>query len=298
MTTQPTFRAPSALADQPAASRADIIQVDTALESMRDSGFDLTAAAGEPIDNSIEAGASLIRVLTRYGDKKQSIDEIAFADNGTGIDPGIVAHVLSMGYSTRYGQRGSLGRFGVGVKLAGLSLGKRIDVYTKQVGDPAIWHSYIDLSEIASKKQTHIVAEQVAGWPAEYKDAMIGPDGQQFGSGHAGHLRQDRPPRLQAVITAPAWTRSSATCAPSSPALTGSSSTRAWSSSSTARTVTLLDPLFLMDNPRIIERYKPEDPRGTVIDEDDIQIADGQSIHVTVTIVPVEFRWEEGVGGS
>ena len=46
---------------------AQIIQIDTALQSMRDSGFDLpTAACGEPIDNSIEAGANLIRVLTRY----------------------------------------------------------------------------------------------------------------------------------------------------------------------------------------------------------------------------------------
>ncbi len=112
--TTPTFRAPSA-PEEPAVGRADIIQVDTALQSMRDSGFDLTAAAGEPIDNSIEAGASLIRVLTRYGSNKASINEIAFADNGTGIDPGIVAHVLSMGYSTRYGQRGSLGRFGVAI---------------------------------------------------------------------------------------------------------------------------------------------------------------------------------------
>jgi hypothetical protein len=296
--TTPTFRAPGAPAEQPAVSRADIIQVDTALQSMRDSGFDLTAAAGEPTDNSIEAGASLIRVLTRYGANRASIDQIAFADNGTGIDPSVIAHVLSMGYSTRYGQRGSLGRFGVGVKLAGLSLGKRIDIYSKQIGSPAIWHSYIDLDEITSKKQTHIVAEQVASWPAEYANAMTGPDDQPFSSGtlvvfgkidrlpaggHYGTSLDQKHSELRAFLA------------------------RAYRKfldkglviELNGTKVTLLDPLFLMDNPRIIERYKPEDPRGTVIDEDDIYVLkDQEPVHVTVTLVPVEFRWEEGLGGG
>lgn len=297
----PVFRSPAAPADQPVASRADIIQVDTALQSMRDSGFDLIAAAGEPIDNSIEARASVIRVLTRYSGDKKSIEEIAFADNGDGIDPAIMAHVLSMGYSTRYGQRGSLGRFGVGVKLAGLSLGERIDVYSRRAGSQTIWHSYIDLREIADKsdkRQTHITAEAVPGWPEEYVGAMTGPDGQPFRSGtlvvfgkidrltsggHYGTSLSDKISDLRSFI---------------------------------ARTyryfldkglvielndtkVTLLDPLFLLDNPRIIERYKPEDPRGTVIEEDDIEIVPGQDpVHVTVTIAPVEFRWETQEGGQ
>ncbi len=297
MTNQPTFRAPSAQADEPVGARADIIQVDTALESMRDSGFDLTAAAGEPIDNSIEAGASFIRVLTRYGDKKQSIDEIAFADNGEGIEPAIVAHVLSMGYSTRYGQRGSLGRFGVGLKLAGLSLGKRIDIYTKRTGNPAIWHAYLDLSEITSGSQTHIIAEQVDTWPAEYKDIMVGHDGQQFSSGTlviyrkidrlpaGGHYGTSLDQKLSELRTFIARTYRDFLDQSLVIELNG-------------RAVTLLDPLFLKDNPRIIERYKPEDLRGTVLDEDDIEITDGNEIHVTVTIVPVEFRWEEGLGGA
>jgi hypothetical protein len=295
--TTPTFRAPSASAGQPSASRADIIQVDTALESMRDSGFDVTTAAGEPIDNSIEAGASLIRVLTRYGSKRQSIDEIAFADNGTGVDPGIVAHVLSMGYSTRYGQRGSLGRFGVGVKLAGLSLGRRIDIYTKKAGSPAIWHSYIDLGEIASKKQTYIVAEEVAGWPAEYKDAMTAADGRPFDAGtlvtfgkidrlaSGGHYGTSLDQKISDLRTFIARVYRKFLDQGLVIELNG-------------QKVTLLDPLFLMDNPRIIDRYQPADPRGIVVDEDDIEIADGHSIHVTVTTVPVEFRWKEGDGGS
>jgi hypothetical protein len=275
---------------------ADIIQVDTALESMRDSGFDLTAAVGEPIDNSIEAGASSIRVQTYYDAKRNSIQEIAVADNGVGIDSAIVAHVLSMGYSTRYGQRGGLGRFGVGLKLAGLSLGRRIDIYTRQL-DSAIWHAYLDLGEVAKGRQTHIVARVVEDWPAEYADAMRGSDGKFVKSGTL--VTYGKVDRLAAG---------------------GSYGTSLDQMLSELRTfiarayrkflekdlrielngtnVTLLDPLFLVDNPRIIQRYKPEDLRGTMIDAEEIEIANGQKITVTVSIPPVQFRWEEGDGGN
>lgn len=297
MSTQPVFQAPPGSAQQDHHSRADLIQVDKALESMRDSGFDLTAAVGEPIDNSIEAGASLVRVNTAYGKDKRAIEEIAFADNGTGIDAGILAHVLSLGYSTRYGQRGSLGRFGVGMKLAGLSLGRRIDVYTKQPGDSTIWHAYVDLGEIANGRQKHIEARAAAAWPADYQDAMTGSDGEHFTSGtlvvygkidrltSGGHYGTSLDQKLSDLRTFIARTYRNFLDKGLVIELNGAK-------------VTLLDPLFLKDNPRIIERYKPDDPRGTVIDEDDIEIKKDEFIHVTVTVAPIEFRWEEGLGGS
>ncbi|WP_424644586.1 hypothetical protein [Embleya sp. AB8] len=37
---------------------------------------------------------------------------------------------------------------------------------------------------------------------------------------------------------------------------------------------------------------------GKAIDRGTIEIVDGQSIEVTVTIAPVEFRWKDGVGGA
>jgi hypothetical protein len=58
MTTTPTFKVPAA----PGPNTSPLIEVDKALESMRDSGFDFFAAAGEPIDNSVEANATLIRI--------------------------------------------------------------------------------------------------------------------------------------------------------------------------------------------------------------------------------------------
>lgn len=299
MTTEPKFQAPSATRSEPASS-AEIIQVDTALESMRDSGFDLTAAAGEPIDNSIEAGASLIRVITTYGDKQRSIDEIAFADNGCGIDPSIVAHVLSMGYSTRYGQRGKLGRFGVGLKLAALSIGRRIDIYTKRPSDVSIWHSYIDLDEIRDKVQRRITAERIMSWPPAYKVAMRDTDGEPFTSGTlvifgkidklkaGGHYATSLPERISELRMYIARTYRKFLDKGLTVELNGTS-------------ITLHDPLFLMDNPRIIQRYKPEDVRGTVIDQGDFTITkDGADykVHVLVSLAPWQFRHKEGGGGQ
>ncbi|MFE3455967.1 ATP-binding protein [Nocardiopsis aegyptia] len=291
MSTETIFHAPN-----PDHGQAAIIQIDTALESMRDSGFDLTAAAGEPIDNSIEAGANLIQVVTAFGSKKQSIDEIAFADNGRGIKTDILPQTLSLGFSTRYGQRGSLGRFGVGLKLAGLSLGRRIDVYTKLAGEDTIRHAHLDLDEICEGRQTHIKAHEAPGWPEAYDKVMRDSDGVPFESGtlviygkidklvsggQYGTSMDEKLAELRTFI-ARAYRRF----------LDQGLVIRL-----NGNPITLLDPLFLLDNPRIIKRYPKQDVSGLVIDEEDIPIADGHSIHVTVTVAPLEFRWKSGEGG-
>jgi hypothetical protein len=276
---------------------ADIIQIDTALESMRDSGYDLTAAVGEPVDNSVEAEARIIRIQPTYSSTKQSIDAIAIADDGIGIDPAIMAHVLSLGYSSRYGQRGGLGRFGVGMKLAGLSLGRRIDVYSTRTDSDQIWHVYIDLDEIAKGDQAHIAAEAVTHWPTEYATLMQDKNGQNQPSGtlviygkidrltSGGHYATALAEKVSELRTFIARAYRSYLDKGLVIELDG-------------KKVSLLDPLFLMNNPRIIQRYKPRDVRGTVVDEADLEITSGHSIHVTVTLAPVEFRYRIRDGGE
>jgi len=296
VTTQPLFLSPDEF-------RGDLIQVDTALESMRDAGFDLTAAAGEPLDNSIEADATILRLEPVYSNDRKSIEELIFADNGTGIDPAILHHVLSMGYSTRYGQRNGLGRFGVGLKLAGLSLGERIDIYTKRAGDQQIYHSYFDLQEIREGKQRFTSTSTVETWPAAAAPLMkdttskdrngkandftsgtvvvFGKIDRLTGGGRYGTALPEKIQDLRKFVA------------------------RAYRKYlDTGRTIeiqgkkiTLHDPLFLMDNPRIIDKYRPKDPRGTIIEEADL-LVDGEKVHVTVTVVPEEFRPFSGAGGN
>lgn len=299
MTTNPIFQVPDAANSSASngAERADIIQIDTALESMRDSGYDLTAAVGEPIDNSVEAGASIIRVHPVFGPNKQSITDIVVADDGDGVMPNLMAHILSMGYSTRYGQRGGLGRFGVGVKLAALSLGRRIDVYSRQRNDAHIWHSYIDLDDIKNGTQEQILAEQVTDWPSAYAELMVDAEGKAFNAGtlvvfgkidrlaSGGHYATALDEKINELRTFIARAYRYYLEKGLKIYLAG-------------KPLTLLDPLFLMDNPRIIKQYKPLDVRGTVVEEADLEIMPGQSIHVTVTLAPEEFRHRSGEGGN
>ncbi|WP_157830952.1 ATP-binding protein [Bacillus sp. BA3] len=156
--------------------------MEKALESWRDSGFDLSTAIGEVVDNSIEAGSKIVKVVPYQNKKDKSIETIIFADDGIGITE-ILAQTLKIGFSTRYNQRKGLGRFGVGLKVAALSQGRRIDIYTKPFGQERYYHAYLDLGLIVSEEQTHIIANEVQGFPAEYTKHMGWEDGAPFESG-------------------------------------------------------------------------------------------------------------------
>ncbi|WP_405852428.1 ATP-binding protein [Streptomyces sp. NBC_00090] len=282
----------------PESQRSNVIQIDRALESMRDAGFDLTAAIGEPLDNSIQAEATLMRVLPVYGPKKKSIDTFIIADNGVGIDPAIMHNVLSMGYSARYNQRQGLGRFGMGLKLAGLSLGRRIDIYSKRASGPEIVHSYIDLDEIREGKQQYITSDEVSTWPEEATKLMVGRDGRPLASGTVVVIGKiDRLDGGGAYGTSLEEKISDLRKFIARAYRTYIDTGRAFELD--GKPVTLHDPLFLRDNPRIISRYKPQklDPRGQLIEEGDLEV-DGHKVHVSVALVPAEFRPWKGAGGE
>lgn len=159
---------------------SEIIQVDHAIESFRDSGFDLSAASGEIIDNSFESKARVIRIQT-YGNK--DIDEMVFVDDGTGIKKELMAQVLKLGFSTRYGSRTGLGRFGVGLKFASISMARRVDIYSKPFGDNNVYHSFLDLDLIRDNAQKTIKTETLENFPEKFKALLIDKNGKEFISG-------------------------------------------------------------------------------------------------------------------
>ncbi|WPP41536.1 ATP-binding protein [Paenibacillus hunanensis] len=272
---------------------SDLIQVDRALESLRDSGFDLSTACGETVDNSIEANASILKIKT-FGAKQ--IDAIAFADNGKGIDPRDLASVLKLGYSTRYNQRQGLGRFGVGMKLAGISQGKRIDIYTKPLGEEAIYHAYIDLTEISNGVQTEIRTEKFSNFPVEYDGLM--QDGQKSDSFESGTLviwsKIDRlveggkfgnsnQQRLQELtkFLARAYRKFI---------------NQGLKIQMNEKEIDLHDPLFILESKRASELLG-ENATAEIIQSDSIEI-DGQKVIYSVTLLPEEVRRVRGEGGE
>jgi hypothetical protein len=120
-----------------------------ALQSLRESGYTLAAALGEVIDNSIEANANRIWVDLRevQRGKRKAIDRIVAADDGDGMTDDILHHYLQLGYSTRYMSETTIGKFGVGAKLAALNFSTRIDVWSKTRIGASVRHVKFDLQE-------------------------------------------------------------------------------------------------------------------------------------------------------
>jgi hypothetical protein len=124
------------------------------LQSLRDAGYSLPAAIAEVIDNSIEAEANNIDVLIEDVEEKRKVhvDRIAVADDGIGMGTGpqgesILQHYLQLGYSSRYLSTTTIGKYGVGAKLAALNFAERIDVWSCTSAAEGWLHSCFDLEE-------------------------------------------------------------------------------------------------------------------------------------------------------
>ncbi|MFB4294853.1 ATP-binding protein [Nonomuraea sp. ATR24] len=139
-------------------AKIPVVLTGQALQSLRDSGYSLAAAIGEVIDNSLEAGAN--NILVRMDEappggrsKKSYVHRIVFSDDGTGMDTHTLHHYLQIGYSTRYMRTDTIGKYGVGAKLAALNFGKRIDVWSRTDANGSWQHVYFDLDEAIADEQ-------------------------------------------------------------------------------------------------------------------------------------------------
>lgn len=115
----------------------NVIVPDKFLKSTRDSGYKSTSSAiAELVDNSLDAGASVIRIFI-YTSGGQF--EIAVFDNGRGMNQEELAVALLFGGSNKYDSRASIGRYGFGLPNAGLSQAKGVIAITWKKEQPLIY---------------------------------------------------------------------------------------------------------------------------------------------------------------
>ena len=96
-------------------------------------GYDPEVAICDLIDNCIDADATSIDVkLKKNGQEGQSdiISSYVITDNGVGMDSDTLIGAFTLGTDREYRPR-SLGKFGIGLKSAGLSLGNEITIITR-----------------------------------------------------------------------------------------------------------------------------------------------------------------------
>jgi hypothetical protein len=135
-----------------------IVAVDKFIQATRDSGYKGTSSAvAELVDNSLQAGATEIAVsLSIAEDEKEHPIVLTVIDNGSGMDSHTLRTALRFGGSTRFNDRGGLGRYGMGLPNSSLSQAQRVTVHTWSTKGGKVFSSYLDLHEIASGALTSV----------------------------------------------------------------------------------------------------------------------------------------------
>jgi hypothetical protein len=97
------------------------------MHSLRDLGYDLPAAVADLIDNSLDAGATVVEI-DLASEWRGSF--LRVVDNGCGMTEGTLDEAMRYGSARRYGTE-DLGLFGLGLKTASLSQCRRLTVATR-----------------------------------------------------------------------------------------------------------------------------------------------------------------------
>ena len=151
----------------------------TLINSLRDMGYnDTTSAICEHVDNAIQWGATEVRVYFnqtgRRGD--YNIDVLVY-DNGAGMAPNVLKAAMAFGGSMCFDNRDGIGRYGVGMKTAALSLGPVLDVYSWQERG-AIYNMTLDVNEISNDTKNIVnLPEPVfrRDFPADVHNILVKP---------------------------------------------------------------------------------------------------------------------------
>ncbi len=141
------------------------------LSSLRNTGYDSYTAVEDIIDNSIDAGARNINVAINIIEKDL---RIVIADDGLGMNERILDEALKLGSATQKDEMSDLGKYGMGLCTASISMAKSLQVITKQSGGDYLYSSQ-DLDEIvkvddfvkelrkANKEEISLFKEYVTG---------------------------------------------------------------------------------------------------------------------------------------
>jgi hypothetical protein len=114
-------------------------------------GYRPESAICDIVDNSVSAGARSVSITLEVEpgmaeNRRNNAARYIIADDGTGMDKEAMLDALGLGVERNYNQ-GSLGKFGMGLKSAGLSQGDRIEVVS--CNDNGAWRkAVLDLPHI------------------------------------------------------------------------------------------------------------------------------------------------------
>ncbi len=125
----------------------------TLVASLRDVGYNhTTSALCEHVDNAIEAGATQIRIFFRQAGKRGDYEiDAAVYDNGRGMAPTVLKVATAFGGSLNFNNREGIGRYGMGMKTAALSMSPVLELYSWQETS-AFYNMTLDVDAIGKER--------------------------------------------------------------------------------------------------------------------------------------------------
>jgi hypothetical protein len=129
----------------------------TLMSSLRDVGYNSTTSAiCEHVDNAIQWGATEVRVyFNQRGRKGDWKIDVLVLDNGKGMAPNVLKVACAFGGSMLYDNRTGIGRYGMGMKTAALSMGPLFEVYSWQALD-TYYRMILDVQDVG-QAQANVV---------------------------------------------------------------------------------------------------------------------------------------------
>jgi hypothetical protein len=129
----------------------------TLISSLRDMGYNSTTSAlCEHVDNAIQWGATEIRVYFRQTGKRGGLKtDVLVLDNGSGMAPNILKLATSFGGSMVFGSRSGIGRYGMGMKTAALSMSPVMDLYSWQ--EPGAYYNMVLDVEAIGRERANLI---------------------------------------------------------------------------------------------------------------------------------------------
>lgn len=152
------------------------ISPSVVIESMRDNGYKNTAyATAELIDNSIQAGATCVRLacFEKYKTRGKQIEQIAIIDDGKGMPSDVLHLALEFGGSKHREDEKGMGKFGMGLPNSSVSQCRLTEVWS-WTNPEEILYTFLDIDKIKNKELESIPVPIKKDLPEHIKQAFNG----------------------------------------------------------------------------------------------------------------------------
>jgi len=288
-----------------------LFRLDAVYESLRYGEYDIKYGVAEFIDNSLDADALNIWTYVEETEKEfdgneiEVVGQVAVVDDGQGMSKEQLERCLVLGESFSPGTGGDrpIGRFGVGMTMAAISLARRIEVYSRESSDEPFRYAYLDLDEVEQGKMTTPPTAVDKRPPEKYHDRLDGKTGTVVILEKCDRLQHD-PAKQDEGIRASKLTEGMETFLGRTYRRFISAGRKFWYNGDK---VYLHDPLY-MDGPTYFDEKKPGGPeekadkQGNTI-KIPLEVPDSDSdeklnVEVRISLLPEEWRQDEGSGGT